>query len=132
METFKGTIIEESLEDKVVLNTVKIVSTRISQVTERHQTPWIKQWTLYKVEIEPSQVDDIALQISKSLDSNHLHSWYADFKNDDTHYVIYKNKVFKINRTKIEEYLKAREYGLALGIPSYQIDFEQDVVKFEE
>ena len=132
METFKGTIIEESLEDKSVLNNVKIVSTRISQVGEKHRTPWIKQWTLHKVYIEPGEVDAITTQISKSLDSNHKHSWYADFKNENTHYVIYRDRIFKIDRTKVEEYLKARKYGLALGIPSYQIDFEKDVKKFEQ
>jgi len=128
MDNFKGTVIEESLEDKNVLSKVKIVSTRISQVTDEHQTPWLKQWTLHKVEIELSEVDNIALQVSKSLDREHGGSWYADFKNNVTHYVIYRDRVFKINRTKLDEYLEARKYGLGLGIPSHQIDFEKDVV----
>ena len=127
MENFKGTIIEESLEDKLVLSKVKIISTKVEDVTDRHQTPWVKQWTLHKVEIEPEKVDGIAVQISKSLDADHEHSWYADFKNEDTHYVIYRDKVFKIDRTRIEEYLEAKEYGLALGIPPYQVKFEKNV-----
>ena len=131
METLRGTIIEESLENKAVLGDVKIISTRISQVTEKHKTPWIKQWTLHKVEIDADKVGNIAVQISKSLDSDHKHSWYADFKNDNTHYVIYRDKVFAIDRTKEEEYFEARKYGLALGIPDYQIDFEKNVTKFE-
>ncbi len=132
MDTFLGTIIEESLEDKAVLDDVKIVSTRISPVNDKHRTPWIKQWTLHKVEIDPNQAKNVAEQLGRALDSNHLHSWYADFKNDNTHYIIFRDKVFKINRTNTEEYLKAREYGLTLGIPSYQIDFEKDVKKFEQ
>jgi len=110
METLRGTIIEESLENKAVLGDVKIISTRISQVTEKHKTPWIKQWTLHKVEIDADKVGNIAVQISKSLDSDHKHSWYADFKNDNTHYVIYRDKVFAIDRTKEEEYFEARKY----------------------
>ncbi len=43
MEPFRGTIIEESLEDKSVLSKVKITSTRVEQVVEKHKTPWIKQ-----------------------------------------------------------------------------------------
>ncbi len=131
MEKFIGTIIEESLENKSILDKVKITSTRVSEVTEKHQTPWIKQWTLHKVEIEPNEVDKVSEEFSKSLDSERLHSWYTDFKNEDTHYVIYRNKVFKIDRTSIDQYKEARQYGLDLGIPSYQIDFEQDVKKFE-
>jgi hypothetical protein len=131
MNKFTGTIIEESLENKEVLEEVKIISTRVSQVTEEHKTPWIKQWTLHKVEIEPEQAQDIAKELSKSLDPNHLHSWYADYKNENTHYVIYRDKIFQIDRTKVKEYKAAREYGLALGIPSYQIDFEKNVKKFD-
>src|SRR6185369_14816146 len=122
MENFKGTIIEESLEDKSVLNKVKILSTKVEDVTERHQTHWIKKWTLHKVEIDAKEVEAIAELISKSLDKERKHSWYADFKNEDLHYVVYRDKVFKINRTNSKEYAQAREYGLALGIPPYQID----------
>ena len=130
METFKGTIIEESLENKSVLDSVKIVSKKIEQVNERHQTPWIKQWTLHKVEINSSKAQEIAEIISKSLDRNRMHSWYADFKNDQIHFVIYRDKIFKINRSNKEEYNEATKYGLALGIPPYQIDFEKNVKKF--
>ena len=129
MEKFKGTIIEESLEDKSVLNKVKIFSTKVEQVTERHKTPWIKQWTLHKVEIETNQAENIADKISKSLDKDHKHSWYADYKNDSIHYVIYRDKVFKISRVNKEEYMKATKYGLTLGIPDYQIDFEKNTKK---
>ena len=132
MNNFKGTIIEESLEDKSVLSNVKILSTRISQVIDKHKTPWIKQWTLHKVEIDNDKAEGIARQISKSLDRDHTHSWYVDFKNENIHYVVYRDKVFKIDRTKKEEYKEAKGYGLTLGIPDYQIDFEKNVKKFEQ
>ncbi|OGI95550.1 hypothetical protein A2917_03295 [Candidatus Nomurabacteria bacterium RIFCSPLOWO2_01_FULL_42_17] len=131
MDNLKGTIIEESLEDKSLLSDLKIVSTKVEDVTDKHKTPWIKQWTLHKVEIDVSQAQNVAERLSKALDSHHLHSWYADFKNENTHYVIYRDKVFKIDRTKKEEYDEATKYGLSLGIPSYQIDFEKNVKKWE-
>lgn len=129
MDTFKGTIIEESLEDKSILDRVKIISTKIEQVIERHRTPWIKQWTLHAVEVELDEAEEIALELSKSLDSKH--SWYADYKNDDTHYIIFRNKVFKIDRTKIEEYREATKYGISIGIPDYQVDFDDSIPKWE-
>ena len=46
-----GIIIEESLKNKDFLKEVKILNTKIEQVTERHKTPWLKQWTLRAVEI---------------------------------------------------------------------------------
>jgi len=48
---YKGVIIEESLENKDVLRDVVILSTKVEQVTEKHKTPYLKQWTLYTVEL---------------------------------------------------------------------------------
>jgi len=116
---FQGTIIEESLENKDVLKNLKILSTEVETVTAEHKTPWIKQWTLHKVEISVEKVDEIAEQISKALDC--VHNWYADFKNDQFHFIIFRNKVFKIDRSSKEQYDEAERYGISLGIPEYQL-----------
>lgn len=125
MNDYKGTIIEESLEDKSVLNQIKIISTKIEDVTDKHKTPWIKQWTLHKVEILENEAEEIATLISKSLDHSHQGNWYADFKNESHHYIIFRDKVFFINdRRDKEQYDIAREYGISVGIPEYQVGFE--------
>ncbi len=128
MKNFLGTMIEESLVDTSVFKEVKILSTRISNVTDKHKTPWIKKWTLNKVEIEEDKVQDIAEEISRLIDQEHKNSWYADFKNESVHYVVYFGKVFKIDRTNKEQYQEAAQYGLSLGIPAYQIDFADDLI----
>jgi hypothetical protein len=46
-------------------------------------------------------------------------------------FIIFKNKVFKIDRTSKEEYDKAKEYGISLGIPSYQVDFHPEVKEWK-
>ena len=124
-ENYIGVIIEESLENKKVLEKVKIIKTEVENVTEEHKTPWIKQWTLHTVEIPEENSLNIAKEISNSLDSQH--NWYADFKNDNYHYIIFRNKIFKINRTSKEQYDEAKKYGISLGIPEYQVDFHPDV-----
>ena len=48
---YKGVIIEESLETKDVLERIKILSTKVEQVVDKHKTPWLKQWTMHTVEI---------------------------------------------------------------------------------
>jgi len=126
---YQGVIIEESLEDKKVLGKIRILATKIEQVTEKHKTPWIKQWTLHTVEITENEADNVAEEISKSLDSKH--NWYADFKNETTHYIIFRNRVFKIDRTKKEQYDEATRYGISLGIPDYQVDFSPHIKKWE-
>ncbi|MSU45465.1 MAG: hypothetical protein EXS47_02455 [Candidatus Zambryskibacteria bacterium] len=130
MKNYKGVIIEESLADASVLNKVKILSTKIEPVTDEHKTPWIKQWTMHDVEIEADKAEEIAEIISKSLDTTHS-AWYADFKNEAIHYVIYANKIFNIHRDKKEEYRSATDYGISIGIPDYQVDFSDYIQKWE-
>lgn len=121
---YKGVIIEESLENKDILKDVKILETKVEEVVEEHKTPWIKQWTLHTVEIPENQVASVAEKISKALDSKH--DWYADFKNNTHHYIIFRDKVFCIDQKSKEQYDEAKRYGISLGIPEYQVDFAPD------
>lgn len=120
---YTGVIIEESLNDKSLLGLLKISSQKIEKVTGHHKTPWIEQWTLDTVEIPEEKAEVIAQSLSTSFDTSHQNSWYADFKNEHVHYVIFPNKVFKIDRSKPELYAQIASYGFSQGIPSYQLDF---------
>ena len=127
---YKGVIIEESLENKDVLKEVTILGTKVEPVIEKHRTPWLKQWTLHTVEIPEDKADEIAEKISKSLDSKHGSSWYAYFKNDKFHYVIFRNKIFKVDLSN-PKYREAMEYGISLGIPWYQLDFSPEIKEWK-
>jgi hypothetical protein len=125
MKNFKGVIIEESLGNKDVLEKVKIIKTDVEQVKEGHKTPWIKQWTLHTVEIPENQANNVVEEVSEALEAKH--NWYADFKNNDFHYIIFRNKVFKVDRSKSEQYDEVIKYGVSLGIPDYQLDFSPHI-----
>lgn len=125
---YNGVIIEESLKDKDVLTQVKITKTKVEPVTEHHKTPWLKQWTLHTFEVTEDEAESVAEQLSKSLDNNY---WYADFKNNGYHFVIFPNKVFKVDRSKPEQYNPVIEHGLSLGIPDYQLDFSPAIKQWE-
>lgn len=127
---YKGVIIEESLKNKDVLNKVKILKTKIERVTPKHKTSWLSQWTLHTVEIPENKAEEVAGILTKSLDYSHKSAWYADYKNDKFHYIIFKDKVFKVNRNKPQEYQAATEYGTSLGIPPYQVDFSPFIKKW--
>lgn len=121
---FRGVIIEESLEDKSVLGGVIVTKTDVEPVTTKHKTPWVKHWTLHAVEVPSAQAGEIAETLSRALDHTHNHAWYADFKSDNEHYIIYADKVFHItDRTDPVQYKEAKEYGMKIGIPEYQVDF---------
>jgi hypothetical protein len=129
LDNFKGALIEESLENKGILKKIRIVSTRIEKVTEKHKTPWLSRWTLHTIEIPESEAEKMAEEISESLDRAHSGSWYADFRNSVRHYIIFCGKVFSIDRKDEERYNEATRYGVSLGIPKYQLGFYTEAEK---
>ena len=124
---YQGVIIEESIEDAGVLRELKVLDTKVEPIAEKHQTPWLKQWTLHTIEIPEADAENIANQLSKNLKSDPS-AWYADYKNDRRHFIIFPDKVFLIDRRKKDEYAEATRYGMTLGIPEYQLDFSPEVV----
>lgn len=125
MAHFTGSIIEESLVDQSVLDNVKIVSTRVEPVTEKHKTPWLEKWTIDEVHIPLTRAKAVAAQLSHSFDVSHANTWYADFKNKAYHYIIFPGRVFCIDRSNAEQYNSAKQYGASLRIPSYMLDFDK-------
>lgn len=117
---YTGVIIEESLEDRTVLNNVKIVKTDVEQVTKRHKTPWLTKWTLHTVEIPEEHIEEIVAAISQVFDKQH-NAWYADFKNNEYHFIVYPHKIFMVKIGNKKEYEESYQYGLSLGIPEYQL-----------
>lgn len=115
------------MEDKTVLDEVKVLRTDVEKVTERHKTPWLIKWTLHTVEVPEQSREHVARQLSKAIVPKHKGSWYADFKNKETHYIIFRDKVFKVDRRSKEEYDQVNKYGEALGIPPYQLDFSPQI-----
>ncbi len=127
MSNYQGVIIEESLADKNLVQDFKILFTKVSLVTDKHKTSWLKQWTLHTVEIPEDQASNVAQKLSQNLDYSHGSAWYADFKNDAHHYIIFQNKVFLIDIWNQEQYNEAKRYGISLSIPDYQVDFKAKV-----
>lgn len=62
-------------------------------------------------------------KISKSFDTNHFTNWFADYKNDRFHFIIFPNKVIKVDLNHPILYKETKSYGISLGIPNYQLDF---------
>ncbi len=124
---FKGVIIEESLEDKSVLKKFPVLKTETEQVTERFGTPWLKEWHLHTIEVPEDKIANFAEEVRRALDTAR-HNWYADFRNEKTHYIIFPRRIFVVDRTKREQYQGASDYGVSLGVPPHQVDFTKNVV----
>lgn len=122
---FKGIIIEESLENKNILKKLNIVKTNVEQVTEEDNTPWISKWTMHTFLVNEDDAMKVAEEIALSIDSKHQNSWYCDFSNKEYHFIIFKKKIFVVNKEMPEEYRDVIRYGEKLGIPEKQLDFNK-------
>jgi hypothetical protein len=125
MNNYHGDIIEESLENKDILKKLKITATRVKKVVDEHQTPWLSQWTLDTIEVRDNEADNLAVELSKALEVRH--GWYIDYRNDIYHYVIFKDKVFKLDRHKETDYEEMIKYGLSNGTPRHQLPSFSDL-----
>lgn len=123
---FKGIIIQESLINYNVLKKVILIKTNVEEVTQKHETPHLEKWTLHTIAISPQKADEIATILSKTLATTPS-TWYADFKNAAYHYIIFPNKIFKVDRSNPKGYDEVTTYGLTLKIPEHQLDFSPDI-----
>lgn len=118
---YEGIIIEESLTNLDILKELEITHTEIEKVTEANETPWIEQWTMHTVSIRENKIDEYAEKLSKLIDLEHCGNWYCDFKNEQFHYVVFSNKVFKLDRSNNQDYDNMKKYAIVLGLPEHQL-----------
>lgn len=111
MSKYKGTIVEESLEDNRILNDFEIIGFRISKA----ENP-ADRWHLYTVLVS---LEEIALL----SDNNIKVKWYMHFWKGKEVIAIFQGKKFEFNFDDKTSWEPAISYGLSLGIPLEQLDF---------
>ena len=127
---FNGVIIEESLENIGVLENVAIISTRLEPVTEKH-TPLALPVDFARRGSGGRRSGQNGGRDTRIADREHKGSWYADFKNESHHYIIFPDKIFLVDRRNAEQCDDAKHHGLSLGIPEHQVDFHPSVAEWE-
>lgn len=106
-EIYKGTIVENSLKDKTILEKLK--------VTKKYP---IEDWMLHDLEIDREKIDRLGRYMADG-------PWYMHFwqKEKDEVIIVFKEKSFKIKYSDKSTWVEAIEYGKAKGIPEEQLDF---------
>lgn len=104
---YNGTIIENSLANKEILNKVRI---------KKHYQSG--DWILNDVYLDKSFIQEL----SQNLNDGpwYIHVWKPG--SDDVR-VIFKNKIFDIKYSDKSSWSEAIEYGKSIGIPEEQLDF---------
>jgi hypothetical protein len=105
MNTYQGTIIEQSLSSTDILKTFKVVKT------------WTDDdWILHDVVVDDEDISIVQQALREG-------SWYIHVWHDDEMVIIFKEKIFRVNRFDIGTWNDAIEYGLSIGVPREQLDF---------
>lgn len=105
---YKGTIIESSLNDLCVLDEVEVL--------KKYQSG---SWTLYDVLVSKELLKTIGDYLVEG-------PWYMHFwrEGNDTVYIVFKTKLFKVSASQEETWKEYRDYGLSIGIPEKQLTFK--------
>ena len=107
---YKGTIIENSLRDKSILNDIQIKKTYRSS-----------HWILHDVYLKEKQIP----LLSKYLDDGpwYIHLWEPG---KDIVKIVFKDKIYSIVFSDKSTWIDAIAYGKSIGIPEEQLDFPID------
>lgn len=106
-DMYKGTIIENSLNDKDILKRLII-----------NRTWQDGSWVLHDVSIKEDQISELSKHMN--IGPWYIHVWEQG-KEDIK--VIFKDKVFNIKSTDKSTWSDAINYGKSIGIPVKQLDF---------
>lgn len=118
---YQGIIIEESLANTEILQELEIVHTEIEKVTEANETPWLEKWTMHTIVIGENKIEEYTQKLSKLIEIEHCGNWYCDFKNEQFHYVVFYDKVFKLDKTNKQDYINMSQYAVSIGLPEHQL-----------
>jgi hypothetical protein len=110
-ELYTGCIVEESLTDNRILNTLTIAKVRISS----NDNP-ANRWHLYTVKVTPEQIK----KLSSALNGP---QWYMHFWRDQQIVAVFQDKTFEFFAADKSTWAPAVAHGLKLGIPAEQLDF---------
>ncbi len=114
ISVWQRVILEESLNDKSLLDLVDVVGTDVDKLEEENRV-----MTFHKVEIPNSFKD----KYIKLVENNIKKGFYTHLCQGGEMTVIFNNKVFSFDKDD-SKLIEAREYGKSIGIIAEQMPFE--------
>lgn len=110
-------IIEESLDDKTILKSVKIVDTRKSTLENEDEKGILH---FYDIQLDDKGKDEFVQRASSAIKQG----WYIHICKDKVMTIIFKGKYFSFNETQKDKIENAKKYGMSIGILKEQMDIE--------
>jgi len=113
--TWKGVIIEESMEDGSLLEMVTETGYSESLMEGEDDVHHFHQFEI------SDEKKDAFVAAAKSLIKQ---GWYIHLCKDTTMTIIFKDKVFEFTDAEKDKIQKAKDYGVSIGILKEQLEIE--------
>jgi hypothetical protein len=110
-DTYHGIIVEESLRDPSVLETLAILGRKKG-----------RDWTLLRVGIEERALKMMVNRLRQNLITVNGVPFYAHFYHPGELIVVFPERVFRVTPEK-SSWEPVVTYGKSVGIPAEQLDF---------
>jgi len=107
---YEGAIIKETLSDELLLDCLIIDNVEIWKTDDKH----IKYWTMIFFR---SETEDLPRRLANAM----IDGWYADMKNGNIKYIIFKDKVLRYEIGNFVEKEEVLKYCRQRGIPEEQL-----------
>ncbi|OGC89069.1 hypothetical protein A3D70_01605 [Candidatus Adlerbacteria bacterium RIFCSPHIGHO2_02_FULL_54_18] len=117
---FTGTLIKESLDKEDLWDSLPLTDFETEMLKE-HAPDQPSVWHLAQLNIEDVDIKKISKELSKSLKQG---TWYVDFSDRATVYIVFAGKIFKYPKGDLEKRKEAQAYGRSLGIPERQLNWK--------
>jgi hypothetical protein len=119
---FTGMLLQESLEDRTVLDRLEVTKVETWEPGELGK-PAGPIWTATFFEGDESDADETAELISRAMNDPY---WYANVHLPTDEIVIFARKVFRYVRFDPGARKAPEDYARSLGVPEHKIDWERD------
>ena len=110
-ETYHGIIVEESLRDQSVLETLAVLGRKKG-----------RDWTLLRVGIEERALTTVVDQLQRNLKIENGVPFYAHFYRPGELIVVFPDRVFRLT-PETDTWAPVVAFGKSVGIPAEQLDF---------
>ena len=120
----RGRIVAEGLKAGAVLEVPELRLSSLSRhdVADSTTASQPDRWTFVDVEAPSSRADELAAALAAALLPED--GWYADFRLDDEHVVVFAEAVFRYRVGDAAGRQEAVDHGRAAGTPEHQLDWD--------
>lgn len=121
---FRGRILAESLKLDVDLIVPDVRLHRLGRrdVSDSSVSTQPTIWTFLDFEAPDNRAEELATGLAEALSADG--GWYADFRSETEHVVIFPGKTFRYAKGDRDGFDAAVEYGRSIGVPDHQLDWE--------